>query len=69
GPPPAAGTPQRVVIGFSRNTTHAVPTGTSSVNVGPDRGRVNRKHPFVWTKTADDILKKSNRQNTSNTAH
>ena len=29
----------------------------------------DRKHPFVWTKTADDILKKANRQTTSNTAH
>jgi transposase/DNA-binding CsgD family transcriptional regulator len=29
----------------------------------------NRAHPFVWTKTADDILKKANRQPTSNTAH
>lgn len=27
----------------------------------------DRKHPFVWTKTADDILKKANRQTTSNT--
>ena len=29
----------------------------------------DRKHPFVWTKTADEILKKANRQNTSNTDH
>ncbi|WP_291523034.1 IS630 family transposase [Branchiibius sp. NY16-3462-2] len=29
----------------------------------------DRKHPFVWTKTADDILKKANRQKTSNAAH
>ena len=29
----------------------------------------DRKHPFVWTKTADEILKNANRQNTSNTAH
>jgi transposase len=29
----------------------------------------DRAHPFVWTKTADDILKKANRQPTSNTAH
>jgi transposase len=26
----------------------------------------NRAHPFVWTKTADEILKKANRQATSN---
>lgn len=29
----------------------------------------DRCHPFTWTKTADDILKKANRQTTSNTAH
>ncbi|QRP42685.1 IS630 family transposase [Amycolatopsis sp. FDAARGOS 1241] len=28
-----------------------------------------RCHPFIWTKTADEILKKSNRQTTSNTDH
>lgn len=29
----------------------------------------DRKHPFVWTKTADEILKKANRQPTSETRH
>ncbi len=29
----------------------------------------DRAHPFVWTKTADQILKQANRQNTSNTDH
>ena len=29
----------------------------------------DRCHPFVWTKTADEILKKANRQTTSNTRH
>lgn len=29
----------------------------------------DRCHPFVWTKTAEDILKKANRKNTSNTDH
>jgi len=29
----------------------------------------DRAHPLVWTKTADEILKKANRQPTSNTAH
>ncbi len=28
----------------------------------------NRAHPFVWTKTAEQILTKANRQNTSVTA-
>jgi transposase len=29
----------------------------------------DRSHPFVWTKTADDILKKANRPTTSNSRH
>lgn len=29
----------------------------------------DRKHAFVWTKTADEILKKANRQPTSGTRH
>jgi len=29
----------------------------------------DRAHPFVWTKTAEEILKKANRQTTSNTEH
>lgn len=29
----------------------------------------DRCHPFVWTKTPEQILKKANRQPTSNTAH
>ncbi|MEU4295604.1 IS630 family transposase, partial [Kribbella sp. NPDC026596] len=29
----------------------------------------DRCHPFVWTKTADEILKKANRPQTSETLH
>ncbi len=29
----------------------------------------DRAHPFVWTKTADQILEKANRKTTSNAAH
>jgi hypothetical protein len=29
----------------------------------------DRSHPFVWTKTAEQILKKANRQQTSNARH
>ena len=29
----------------------------------------DRANPFVWTKTADDILNKANRKTTSNTVH
>jgi hypothetical protein len=32
-------------------------------------GWTNRAHLFVWTKTADKILKKANRQTTSNAGH
>jgi hypothetical protein len=28
-----------------------------------------RAHPFTWTKTADQILAKANRQKTSDAAH
>ncbi len=28
-----------------------------------------RCHPFIWTKTPDEILAKANRKNTSNTRH
>jgi hypothetical protein len=29
----------------------------------------DRAYPFVWTKTADDILKRANRPTTSNSRH
>lgn len=29
----------------------------------------DRRHPFVWTKTADQILKKANRKQTSHAGH
>ena len=29
----------------------------------------DRCHPFIWTKTAEEILKKANRKNTSNAGH
>jgi transposase len=29
----------------------------------------NRSHPFVWTKTADQVLKKANRKKTSDAGH
>ncbi len=29
----------------------------------------DRSHPFIWTRTADDILKKANRMKTSNPGH
>ena len=29
----------------------------------------DRCHPFVWTKTAEQVLKKANRKKTSNAGH
>ena len=29
----------------------------------------DRSHPFVWTKSPEEVLKKANRQGTSNTSH
>jgi hypothetical protein len=29
----------------------------------------DRRHPFTWTKTADQVLTKANRQKTSETPH
>src|SRR5665648_210657 len=33
------------------------------------RGWNDRRHPFVWTKTAEEILKKATRQTTSDAGH
>ena len=33
------------------------------------KGWNDRAHPFVWTKTADQVLAKANRQRTSDAAH
>lgn len=48
-------------FGNVRELTQAIRTYITSWN--------KRVHPFVWTKTADEILKKANRQPTSNTDH
>jgi len=34
-----------------------------------DNWNGERAHPFVWTKTADEVLKKANRQTTSDSDH
>jgi hypothetical protein len=33
------------------------------------KGWNDRAHPFAWTKSADDILKNTDRKMTSNTGH
>jgi hypothetical protein len=51
-----------------RGTFRSVKDLTTKIRAFID-GWNDRAHPFVWTKTADDVLKKANRQNTSETAH
>jgi transposase len=51
----------RGTFGSVRELTRAIRTYITGWN--------KRAHPFVWTKTADEILNKANRQPTSNTAH
>lgn len=40
--------------------------GRGSVARGWRERGIQRAHPFVWTKTADEIVKKANRPSTSN---
>ena len=51
----------RGTFGSVRDLTTAIRTYINGWNI--------RAHPFVWTKTADEILKKANRQTTSNAGH
>ena len=51
----------RGTFGSVRDLTTAIRTYINGWN--------NRAHPFVWTKTADQVLKKANRQTTSNARH
>jgi hypothetical protein len=51
----------RGTFGYVGELTRAIRTFITGWN--------KRTHPFVWTKTADEILKKANRQPTSNTDH
>ena len=51
----------RGTFGNVRELTGAIRTYITGWN--------KRAHPFVWTKTTEEILKKANRQPTSNTDH
>ncbi len=51
-----------------RGTFASVPDLNAKIRTFID-GWNDRAHPFVWTKTADDILKRANRKTTSNTDH
>jgi transposase len=53
---------------ISRGTFDSVKDLNAKIRAFID-GWNNRSHPFVWTKTADQILAKANRQKTSNTDH
>src|SRR5215210_2524475 len=50
-----------------RISVHFTPTSGSWLNLV--EGWNDRCHAFTWTKTADEILTKANRQSTSETAH
>jgi transposase/transposase-like protein len=51
-----------------RGTFHSVKDLNAKIRAFID-GWNDRCHPFVWTKTADEILKKANRHPTSETPH
>ena len=51
-----------------RGTVASVRQLTTKIRAFID-GWNDRAHPFTWTKTADQILDKANRQPTSNTRH
>jgi len=61
----------------SNNNHRDLPTTAASATVGElttaippyINGWNNRAHPFNWTKTADQILTKANRQKISNAEH
>jgi hypothetical protein len=50
-----------------RGTVTSAPEFTRKIRTFID-GWNDRSHPFTWTKTADQILTKANRQHTSETA-
>ena len=43
------------------------PPAPKASKTGPQNSEYS--HPFVWTKTADEVLKKANRKKTSNADH
>ena len=66
-----------VEVWFGIIERHAVRRGTfrsvkelnAKIRTFIDGWNADRAHPFVWTKTADEILKKANRQKISETDH
>ena len=65
-----------VEVWFSIIERQAIHRGTFGSRPRPQRqdprlhhGWNDRAHPFTWTKTADQILKKANRKKTSDAGH
>ncbi len=65
-----------IEVWFSLNERHADPRAVFTSGMGVIvkisayiEGWNDRSHPFLWTKTADEILKKANRMKTSNARH
>lgn len=64
-------------VGFGIIERQAVHRGTfgsvkdlnAKIRTFIDGWNDDRAHPFVWTKTADEILKKANPKKTSNSDH
>jgi hypothetical protein len=52
-----------------RGTYRSVKELNAKIRSFIDAWNDQRAHPFVWTKTADEILKKANPQKTSKTDH
>jgi transposase len=52
-----------------RGTFRSVKDLNAKIRTFIDHWNGDRAHPFVWTKTADQILAKTNRQTTSNSGH
>ena len=52
-----------------RGTYRSVKELNAKIRAFIDAWNDQRAHPFVWTKTADEILKKANPQKTSKTDH
>jgi hypothetical protein len=52
-----------------RGTFRSVKELNTKIRAFIDNWNDDRAHPFVWTKTADEILTKANRPTTSNSDH
>jgi hypothetical protein len=52
-----------------RGTFRSVKDLNAKIRAFIDNWNDDRAHPFVWTKTTDQILAKANRPTTSNSGH